>query len=230
MVNYCSQCGKPLTASASFCNQCGASTVKAPRVSKDAFGEEDLHQKRSKIMGKQTQPNKKSLKKWIILAVIGLAIVWVYVNMPSSINKVIASQPVVAAAALYPAESQQMEEIISKVEGNKIILPFDVVQKNKFVWFSYKENNSVIPLLAYITTEGKIVTAISICEPCNSQRFHMKNETIVCNSCGTTWNLNTLEAISGSCGKFPPDAIPNILVGNEIQIDKSIVQSWRRRG
>lgn len=230
MANYCSQCGKLLTANASFCNQCGASTVNAPRVPKEIIAEVNLQDKRAKIMGGQLQPKEKSLKKWVILGVIGLAIVWVYVNLPSTINKVIASQPVVAAATLYPAGNKEMEEITPKVEGDKIILPFDVLQKNKLVRFTFNDKNAPVPLLAYITNEGKIVTAISICEPCNSKQFHMKNETIVCNSCGTTWNLNTLEAISGSCGKFPPDAIPNVLVGNEIQIDKSIVQSWRRRG
>ncbi|MEW6061133.1 MAG: Fe-S-containing protein [Bacteroidota bacterium] len=222
MANFCSQCGKPLMANANFCNQCG--TV----ISKTQQGQ--LHEKRAKVIGKQTQRSARSYKNWVILAAVGLIVAWTYVNMPSSENKVIASQPVVTVAASYPPADQQMVDIPVKSEGSKISIPLDVVQKNKIVSFKLEERNVAIPLLAYITTDGKVVTAISVCEPCNSQRFHTKGETIVCNSCGTTWELNTLEAISGSCGKYPPDAIPNSLVGNEIQIDKSIIQSWRRRG
>jgi len=231
MANFCSQCGKPLAAGANFCNQCGAS------ISQTHQGEHlqdksatQMADKRSKVLRSAPKRNSGSSKKWVILAVIGLIVVWAYVNMPSSGNKVIASQPAVAAAAFYPPIDQQMVDVQAKAEGDKIILPLNAVLENKFVAFSVAGRNSIFPLLAYVTNDGKIVTAVSVCEPCNSQRFHINGETIVCNSCGTTWNLNTLEALSGGCGKYPPDAIPNVVVGNEIRIDKAAIESWRRRG
>lgn len=68
-----------------------------------------------------------------------------------------------------------------------------------------------------------------MCEPCNSTEFHIEGNNLICNSCGTTWNLNDLNAISGSCGRYPPDPIPSMVVGNEIQIDEYLVTNWKRR-
>ena len=79
------------------------------------------------------------------------------------------------------------------------------------------------------TEDGKVITAISICEPCDSKSFHIKGSNLICNSCGTTWDLNNLDAISGSCGKYPPDPIQSRVVGNEIQIDEYLVTGWTRR-
>ncbi len=40
--------------------------------------------------------------------------------------------------------------------------------------------------LAYIAPDGKLVTAVSFCEPCRSTRFHVVGYNIFCNTCGTT--------------------------------------------
>jgi hypothetical protein len=122
-----------------------------------------------------------------------------------------------------------MFDIPSRVEEGKIIIPLDVVKERKFVAFNYTTPTNVVPLLAYVSGEGKIVTAVSMCEPCNSKRFHMKGDKLICNSCGTTWEVDNLEAVSGSCGKYPPDALPNIVVGDQIQIDAQTVATWQRR-
>ena len=116
-----------------------------------------------------------------------------------------------------------------KVENGKIIIPLNDIKKEKFVSFTYNGNNGTVPLLAYISEEGKVITAISMCEPCNSTTFHIKSNELVCNSCGTTWEIDNLEAISGSCGKYPPDPIPSIVVGDEVQINEHSVTNWRRR-
>jgi hypothetical protein len=108
-------------------------------------------------------------------------------------------------------------------------LPLDVVKEKKFVKFDYAGSNYSTPLLAYLTEDGKAVTAISLCEPCDSKDFHIIGNSLICNSCGTTWDLNNLDAISGSCSKYPPDPIPSKVVGNEIQIDEYAVTSWVRR-
>lgn len=86
-----------------------------------------------------------------------------------------------------------------------------------------------MPLLAYLSEEGRIITAISMCEPCNSTAFHINGNELICNSCGTTWELDNLDAISGSCGKYPPDPIPSRVVGNQIQISELSVANWQRR-
>lgn len=122
-----------------------------------------------------------------------------------------------------------MFDVPSKVQNGKIIIPLDLLKERKFLAFNYTTERNNVPLLAYITGEGKILTAVSMCEPCNSTRFHIKGDKLVCNTCGSTWELNDLEAVSGSCGRYPPDALPNTIIGNDIQIDEQLVARWQRR-
>jgi uncharacterized membrane protein len=84
-------------------------------------------------------------------------------------------------------------------------------------------------MLAYINPQGKLVTSIAMCEPCNSKSFHTESQDIVCDNCGTRWNFTTLEGISGSCQKYPPDPIPSQIVGNEVRIKEKLVADWKMR-
>ena len=223
MSNYCSQCGKPVIQGADFCTNCGASLTGKKPVRRE------WKDKLEKVLSGHQQEKRSRFRTPVIAGCIVLAGVWVFVNLPKAGNKIINAQPVVVAGTKFPATGQQMLDIPSRVENGRIILPLDLVKEKKFVAFNYQMPNSVVPLLAYVSGEGKIVTAISMCEPCNSHRFHIKGEELICNSCGSKWKVDNLEAISGSCGKYPPDAIPNAVVGNEVRIDAQLAATWQRR-
>jgi uncharacterized membrane protein len=154
---------------------------------------------------------------------------WVFLNLPSGGNPVLKALPVVATPAQYSRAGKQMAAIQARIENGKVILPLEEVKEKQFVKFTYGDLVSGLPMLAYVSGEGKIVTAVSICEPCNSSAFHIKGDKLICNSCGSTWELNTLVPVSGSCGKYPPDVVPNTIVGKDIQIDEQIVAGWQRR-
>lgn len=224
MANFCSRCGKPIEQNARFCTSCGAPLM---RLSPAKANWQD---KRERVLGKQQSGGKNRatvvLTGLVVIAIGG----WVFLNLPSSGNPVLKALPVVATPAKYSQTAQQMGVVQASVDKGKIILPLDVVKEKRFVKFTYGDPVSGLPLLAYVSGEGKIVTAVSLCEPCNSTTFHIKGDKIICNTCGSTWELNTLEAVSGSCGKYPPDALPNTIVGNEIQIDERLVARWQRRG
>jgi len=136
---------------------------------------------------------------------------------------------VVTSGIAYPESGQPMVDVQTTVANGKINVSFDAVTSKKFVAFSYFTKRRNVALLAYVSGEGKVVTAVSMCEPCNSRRFHIKGETLVCNACGSTWELDNLQSISGACGKYPPDVLPNTVVGQEVQIDESLVAGWQPR-
>lgn len=223
MANFCSECGKPVVENTNFCTSCGASiTGKAP-------SKVQWQDKREKVFGKRGNGGKNLTKRFFWIAGALLLGGWVYLNLPESGNAVIKALPVVTNAVYFGTAGQQMTNIPAKAENGKIIIPLDLLKEKKFIRFIYGDGSAGLPLLAYITNEGKIVTAVSLCEPCNSTAFHIKGNKIICNSCGSTWELNNLEAVSGSCGRYPPDALPNVVVGNEIQIDEQLVARWQRR-
>lgn len=222
MAQFCVECGTRLQDGAKFCIHCGvsASDVNSSRPR--------WQEKKERVLGKKGH-KKNSLKNIMIILGVGVLGGWVYLNIPESGNPVLKESPSVTAPAYYNEAGEQMTNATAQVENGFIVLPLDVVREKRFVRFMYGEQTYGLPLLAYVTNDGKIVTAVSMCEPCNSTTFHLSGKNMICNSCGTTWDLNTLEAISGSCGKYPPDVLPNTIVGNEIHIDERSAAQWRRR-
>ena len=223
MANFCSDCGRSVLQNARFCTSCGAAIEGVQPA------EVNRQNKRDKVLGRQRPKRTNRLRTAIIIGIVLLFGGWLYANLPERANPKIEAQPVVASSINYSRSGQQMFDIPSKVENGKIVISLDVVKEKKFVAFNYVSPKNTVPLLAYISGEGKLVTAVSMCEPCNSKRFHIKAEELVCNACGSTWELDNLQAISGACGKYPPDAIPSVVVGNEVQIDEAIVARWQRR-
>ena len=223
MTHFCPQCGKPAVLNAEFCTRCGNSfTGKQP-------ARNEWHDKRDKVLRQHDPRRKRWMMPATIAALFVAAIVWVYVSSPEGGNPIVTSQPVVVEPAKYSSAGQQMLDIPATVENGKIIVPLEFVRQKKFVAFSYESSTNTVPMLAYVTTEGKIVTAVSMCEPCNSTRFHISGEELVCNACGSTWKVNNLEALTGGCSRYPPDAVPNVVVGNQILIDEQLVAQWQRR-
>ena len=114
--------------------------------------------------------------------------------------------------------------------GNgKISIPLDIVKEKKMVRFEYGNNGAKIPLLAYVTLAGRVVTAISMCEPCRSTRFHIQDRTLVCNACNTEWILETLKGIQGGCLNYPPEVIPSTVEKDRVLIEEKVVLGWKPR-
>ena len=223
-VNYCPQCGHKVNNGVKFCPSCGHNIIEGPTIS-----HEGNNSKREKILNQRSGSNKKGIITAGVIVILVSTIIF-YINAkPSKEEAIINQQPQINGDVNYPLTRFDHFYTIAFASDGKIILPLDVVKEKKFIKFDYINNNKTIPLLAYLTEDGKVVTAISLCEPCDSKDFHIQGSNLICNSCGTTWDLNNLEAISGSCGKYPPDPVPSKIVGNEIQIDEYVVTSWNRR-
>ena len=222
-VSYCPNCGQKLVEAAVFCPECGHRLFSS--AVKDNY---QKNNKREKVLAGSKSSNKGKYFGLVTILLIGALIFYINAK-PSKEEAIIEQQPKVTDNITYPAVRYDHSYSIAFAQNGKIILPLDIVKEKKFMKFDYIGSNTTIPLLAYLTEDGKVVTAISLCEPCDSKDFHIQGSNLICNSCGTTWNLNDLKAISGSCGKYPPDPLPSIVVGNEIQIEKSLVENWKRR-
>jgi uncharacterized Zn finger protein (UPF0148 family) len=216
--SHCPQCGQKLIETAIFCPGCGNKVKSNNTIKKE------------RVLNNKTN----SKKSWIYIGLTSIALLCALIFFRNSDDSkelsVINKQPVVTNKVVYSAERLDHTITMAFVKDNTIILPLNLVIEKKFVRFQIAgSNTNDLPIVAYLTEDGKVVTAVSMCEPCNSTEFHIKGSNLICNSCGTTWNLNDLKAISGSCGKYPPDPLPSVVVGNEIQIDKSLVENWKRR-
>ncbi len=129
----------------------------------------------------------------------------------------------------YKNQNVAMSPVEATATGGAIELPLDAVKDKKLVSFSYGNKEKRLPLMAYITPSGKLVTAMSVCEPCRSNKFHIEGNNMVCNSCFTKWDLETLEGLSGGCLKYPPDVLAHTVQGNKIAIREKDVLNWKPR-
>lgn len=125
---------------------------------------------------------------------------------------------------------QQVKAELPKAENGKVVVAtLTDLREKKFIWTEYKENGQRLPLTALVKPNGKAIVAVSICEPCNGETFHIRGNQIVCNVCGTTWDLNTFKGISGGCQDYPPDILAYTQNGDKLEVEQSVLDAWRPR-
>jgi uncharacterized membrane protein YvbJ len=229
-INFCPNCGSALKQGANFCSNCGEKIRKESiQTEEKNFDNELITTSPQSVM---SSDETKSIRKYLIFFLVAVVIIVATVflkNLPGTDNPIIESQPVVLENVDYSGQSVEMTKIPAKVENGVISISLELVKKNKFVVFDYEQNSAPLQLLAYISAEGKLITAVAFCEPCGSKAYHIEYNDMVCNECGTRWDLNMLYGKSGGCMKFSPDVIPSKIVGNEVHIDEEKVKHWTPR-
>jgi uncharacterized membrane protein len=214
-MKTCPKCKTKNDDTSRFCKECG-----------DQLSGSSFQDKKDKVLGQKKAP-------WILVSFIVVAVVlagiayWVIAGGAKPDSK--SSSQRVAQGIDYTGKTLQMADIEAKVENGKISIPLEVVIEKRMVRFEYEGKGLKIPLLSYITLAGRVVTAISMCEPCRSTRFHIKDKALVCNACYTEWNLETLQGIKGGCMNYPPEVIPNTIENDRILIEENLVLGWKPR-
>lgn len=217
-MKACTKCQTKNQDLSRFCKNCGF------QLSDSSF-----QGKKDKVLGK-----KERKPYWIpislgIIAILLTGIGYWIIQEKVPSNPKIASQQRVMRGVDYTNQTIQMTDIQAKVENGKISIPLDVVKEKKLVRLEYEVNGIKIPLLSYLTQSGRVVTAVSMCEPCRSTHFHIQDKTLVCNECYTVWNLETLQGIRGGCLNYPPDIIPSTIEKDRILINEKVVLDWKPR-
>ncbi len=176
---------------------------------------------------------KKKISNWkiivIILVAAALPLSWlIFKESPQAESSRLTATQVMERVN-YQNQPVSMTKVDATVQKGAVEVSLDLVKNNKLVSFEYSRPDGRIPLLAYITPAGKLVTAVSVCEPCRSTRFHIEGDHMVCNSCFTRWDLETLKGISGSCLKYPPDTLPHEVQGERLRIKELDIKNWKPR-
>ncbi len=218
----CPHCNKELKPTTRFCPSCGTAVSEkntAP-ASQPAVTE---------------APSKTPMSSTVRYTMIGVfAIIGVYllITLYNYIyfeeHDVIAAQPVVSDQVDYSDREIPMTDITGTLENGYFTFPLEEVLNHKLVRLEYQGPTSVIPILAYISTKGKLVTSISISEPSNSSRFTIINNEIHNNNCPSHWELDTMRALA-CCGNNHPDPIPSSVRDGKVLIATSTIENWRRR-
>lgn len=212
MERTCRVCGTTIAAGSSVCRQCGA-PVTADASTPVATAAPPL-----------------THRSWIVrIAVVTAAIagIWAfYGDAFREYHPVIAKQPEVSA----PGASARVNSTLvnARVEGPFIIVSLAEVRERRIVRFFDPESVQAVPMLAYLTPSGRVVTAMSISENCRSRDFYLEGENIHCANCPSYWNASSLEAYA-CCQKYYPDPIPSTVLGDEVRIESVTARRWQTR-
>lgn len=121
--------------------------------------------------------------------------------------------------------------VVANATQNKgvVEVPLEEVKKHGLVSFAYKGADGSVPLLAYVTPSGNVVTAVGVSEPCNSTSFHIEANELVCDVCGTHWDLDTLSGTSGDCAANPMSILPHAVDRGRLTVKEAAIQDWKPR-
>ena len=223
----CPLCGNELKDNMQFCPRCGARiTQDQPKGS----ASEIKLPSAAKVSEKKGMSGRAKAVYVSIAFVLfaGMGVVFVR-SLPGGEHPVIQAQPSLSYGEHYDGVKLTATAVESKVENGYIIISLPQVLEKKMVSFTYDGKSKKVEMIAYVNPQGKLVTSIAMCEPCNSKSFHTESQDLVCDNCGTRWNFTTLEGISGACQKYPPDPIPSQIVGSEVRISERLVSEWKMR-
>ncbi|MDA0986313.1 MAG: Fe-S-containing protein [Bacteroidetes bacterium] len=164
----------------------------------------------------------------IILTVLSLGIYIFYSTAFRDFHPTIDKQPSLEYPSAHPS-SKIYPKIIKALNNNSTIsISLEEIRQNTIVKYFYPDSIFKLPIIAYLTPRGKIVTAISISESCTSQDFYLEGNNIYCSNCPSYWNMESLEAYS-CCQRYYPDPIESKLIDGEIIISKTELRDWQKR-
>lgn len=151
-----------------------------------------------------------------------------YKTMFRDFHPVISNQPKVEFTEMPSNEEIRSTNI--EVVRHDDYISFDVndLIKYSLVKFNDPKNLINVPILAYLTSDGKIVTAVSLSENCKSTDFYLKGKNIHCANCPSYWKKESLEAYA-CCANYYPQPINSKIIGNEIRIYNEILSEWKPR-
>lgn len=215
----CSKCQSELKQGAKFCAVCGT----------DVSSLQTKIPSSSRAVKNPFTPQAKRIYFLIAAALFSFFIYLFITHLPGGAHPVIAAQPEIAMATMNIGMTITPEPIDVEIRGGKITFPLSTLLQYHAVSFEYTTPTGVVPLLAFVSPEGKLVTSIRMCEPCDSKNFKIEGTELACGNCETRWKLSNLEGLQGSCQKYPPDPIPSTVEGNHIFIDEKVVQNWKMR-
>jgi len=216
-MRVCPGCRTKNEDASHFCKKCGFLLAGS-----------SFQEKREKVLGEKKKTPWVFISLIVIAFALGGVAFWIVQGKTKANTKIVSQQKVMERVD-YSGQTIPMTDIVAKVENGKITIPLDLVKEKKMVRFEYEGGGITIPLLAYVTLAGRVVTAISMCEPCRSTRFHIQDKALVCNACNTEWSLETLKGIRGGCMNYPPEVIPSTVERDRVLIEEKVVLDWKPR-
>lgn len=179
------------------------------------------------------QRPKRHIIYLLVVAVVaaGLGVTWLATRQAGQPAVQYFGEPV-AAPRSYVGRVISMTRVEPVLENGQIKISLGEIDKNNIVSFELEnDQGTLVPLMAYITPSGRLFAGSSMCEPCRGRTYSLAGETLVCDTCRTTFTIEDHRFISGSaiCGAFTPVYMHPVVSDGMVIIEQQQVLSWRVR-
>lgn len=184
---------------------------------------------------KFTEPQKKNPFIWV--GVVGLVLIaavgWFVYNNNQGPNSTSVTGKTINYFQAEPVSYNpqvNMVDVEPTVENGKLVLSLAKIKEGGIIYTKYTGGKTV-PVTAFFTPTGKLLVAVSMCEPCSGERFWIDgtSNNLVCSACGTRWSLEDLKGVSGGCPEYPPDQLNYEVQGDKVLIDTAEIEAWKNR-
>jgi len=114
-----------------------------------------------------------------------------------------------------------------QVVSDTVSIPVSGGENNKIIHFNFRMQDSDIAFMAY-ELDGEIYVRSNVCPPCRSVGFSLQRDTLVCDTCLTTFRAKTGDGIEGACVDFPKASVPyEIRDGNIVMKSNDLVAAYQ---
>lgn len=197
----------------------------------------NLEEKRAWLEAEHLRRQKR--KKIVLGSVFGLVVILIAVIIISSQEAIpfLDDKYNIGRNVDYSSKKVVMTTVKAEIGDGKVKLPLSELNQGGIIWAQYDANKDVgngqkgLPVMAFVTPAGRVLVTVSFCEPCYSRTFHIDNNKLVCDTCGTQWALGDLTGLGGGCVKFPPAQLKYTVdkQANQIVINETDLKNWHPR-
>jgi hypothetical protein len=163
-----------------------------------------------------------------LAAVFVAGVLYFALTLTRNYHPIIADQPSTGYGTTPGQSKIESRNVKARIDAGDIVIDVETVTSGGLVRFTDPEGIQTIPIIAYVTPRGKIVTAMSISESCRSDNFFLQGNNIHCASCPSYWHMESLEAYA-CCQKYYPDPIASVIERGILRIPLTTVREWRTR-
>lgn len=103
-----------------------------------------------------------------------------------------------------------------EIGSDTVSIPTNEVVSVRMLHFAVSTGQGVKENFMAYNLAGETHVRANVCPPCRSIGFSLVGDVLVCDSCGTRFNANTGDGISGACKDFPKAAVAYTISGDNI--------------
>ncbi len=132
-----------------------------------------------------------------------------------------------ASSNAKPSGPIEAKWIEAEVSANLVSIPVAEVKNNWNTHFKVAMQGSNLTFMAYVF-DGEIQVRGNVCPPCRSIGYTLSNDTLVCDTCATTFKARNGDGIKGACVNYPKAAVQyKIIEGNIVMSETDLLNAYQ---